>query len=153
MTTVFLTGGEAPPPDWCSGQEQEEEWGWGGLRNWISVWCRQKWKSLTAGGWYCFNDKSGKIYFKGDSKVYLLQKCKSLAGDFKFHVKCFEIAVQVLLWVWVKKKTPKIDIVNTGKTPLQMEQLKMMCIFLVILPYLAQNIYNKFWKIQKNQLG
>lgn len=35
-----------------------------------------------------FNDKSGTIYFKGDSKVYLLQKCKSLAGDFKFHVKC-----------------------------------------------------------------
>lgn len=85
MTTVFITGGEAPPPDWCSSQEQEEEWGWGGLRNWISVWCRQKWKSLTAGGLYCL---IGTIYFKGDSKVYLLQKCKSLAGDFKFHVKC-----------------------------------------------------------------
>lgn len=82
------------------------------------------------------------IYFTGDSKVYLLQKCKSLAGDFKFHVKCFEIAVEILLWVWVKKNQ-KINIVNTGKTPLQMEQLKMMCIFLVILPYLAQNI-NKF---------
>lgn len=50
-----------------------------------------------------FNDKSGMIYFTGDSKVYLLQKCKSLAGDFKFHVKCFEIAVEILLWVWVKK--------------------------------------------------
>lgn len=41
-----------------------------------------------------------------------------------------------------KKKTKKFDMVDTGKNPLQMEQLKMMYIFLIILPYLAGLLAN-----------
>lgn len=37
-------------------------------------------------------------------------------------------------------KKQKVDLVNTGKTFLQMEQLKMIHILLIILPYLAQKL-------------
>lgn len=139
MTTVCLTGSKAPPPDWCSSQEQEEEWGWGGLWNWISVWCCQKWKSLTAGGWYSLMTKVDRNIAKVKSKVYLLRKCKSPAGDLKFHVKSFWNHCKSFA-MGMGKKNKKVDIVNTGKTPLHMGQLKMIHIFLIILPYLAQKL-------------